>query len=307
MFLQWCRDVLILSFIFVQRFRFVGQDAASKRHHCRNTNVGRKVPGQVRPMRQTVTTIFLVLTTSVLLGQSNDIEFYNSVDKIKTVSELTRTQDKLKLAKQHADSLNYGIIQTNWIVKKWKKYSTTYLVTLSVDNKIFYSEFYRQYLTEDFDSWYDKKLHVRIDSSHLNDLNKIQNKHSGSNIDFDQLTRLPDRGTFGYGCFVSGTMPEDGIKMLELVKSHDTTELIKWLKSISPVKQTYSYLGLKLLQVRDSVALTADTMKLMQELESSSNRVYSCSGCTVWDYLPIKTHLTADNVNWFIERNKKIR
>jgi len=39
MFLQWCRDRLVLSFIFVPRFRFVGQDAASERHHCRNTNV----------------------------------------------------------------------------------------------------------------------------------------------------------------------------------------------------------------------------------------------------------------------------
>jgi hypothetical protein len=39
MFLQWCRDELVLSFIFVQRFRFVGQDAASQWHHCRNTNV----------------------------------------------------------------------------------------------------------------------------------------------------------------------------------------------------------------------------------------------------------------------------
>ena len=39
MFLQWCRDELVKSFIFVQSFRFVGQDAASKRHHCRNTNV----------------------------------------------------------------------------------------------------------------------------------------------------------------------------------------------------------------------------------------------------------------------------
>jgi len=42
MFLQWCRDELVLSFIFVQRFRIVGQDAASKRHHCRNTNVSGK-------------------------------------------------------------------------------------------------------------------------------------------------------------------------------------------------------------------------------------------------------------------------
>jgi hypothetical protein len=42
MFLQWCRDELVLSFNFVQRSRFVGQDAASERHHCRNTNVGSK-------------------------------------------------------------------------------------------------------------------------------------------------------------------------------------------------------------------------------------------------------------------------
>jgi len=42
MFLQWCRDELVLSFIFVQRYRFVGQDAASIRHHCRNTNVAGK-------------------------------------------------------------------------------------------------------------------------------------------------------------------------------------------------------------------------------------------------------------------------
>ena len=43
---QWCRDELVLSFIFVQRlvstrsaWQAVGQDAASKAHHCANTNV----------------------------------------------------------------------------------------------------------------------------------------------------------------------------------------------------------------------------------------------------------------------------
>lgn len=40
MFLQWCRDDLVLSFIFVQRYRFMGQDAASDWHHCTSTNVG---------------------------------------------------------------------------------------------------------------------------------------------------------------------------------------------------------------------------------------------------------------------------
>jgi hypothetical protein len=256
-------------------------------------------------MKQILTILLFLITTTLLRGQSNDVEFYNSIDNIKTVSEIVRTQDKLKLSKRHVDSLNYGIVQTNWMVKKWKKKSTTYLLTLSLGNKIFYSEFYRLYPTEDFERWYNKKLHVSIDSSVLETLNKIQNRNIGSDIDFDQLTRLPDRATFGYGCSASGAMPEDGIKMLELVKRRDTTELIKWLKSISPVLQTYSYLGLKLLQARDSISLTDDTIELMQKLESSSNRVYSCSGCTFWNYLSIKDNLTADNVNWFIDRNKK--
>jgi hypothetical protein len=256
-------------------------------------------------MKRIVTTLFFLIITTVLLGQSNDVEYYSSIDNIKTVSDLERIQEKLKLSKQHVDILNFGIIQTNWIVKKWKKHSTTFLLILSFGDKIFYREVYKQYLTEDFERWYDKKLHVSIDSSLLRNLNKIKNNTIGSNIDFDQLTRLPNRGIFGYGCYASGTMPEDGIKMMELVKRGDKAELEKWLKSISPVKQTYSYLGLKLLQVRDSSSLTDDTIKLMQELESSSNEVYSCSGCTFWEYVPIKNQLATDNVNWFIERNKK--
>jgi len=55
MFLQWCRDELVYSSIFVQRFRFVGQDAASERHHCRNTNVVHHAGGQ-KSRTQRVTT-----------------------------------------------------------------------------------------------------------------------------------------------------------------------------------------------------------------------------------------------------------
>jgi hypothetical protein len=49
MFLQWCRDGLIKNFIFVQRLvswelyrNAKGQDVASVKHHCRNTNVAGK-------------------------------------------------------------------------------------------------------------------------------------------------------------------------------------------------------------------------------------------------------------------------
>lgn len=48
MFLQWYRDELVLSFTFVQRYRFVGQDAASKAHHCASTNVMHNAARQIR-------------------------------------------------------------------------------------------------------------------------------------------------------------------------------------------------------------------------------------------------------------------
>ena len=54
MFLQWCRDELVLSFIFVQPFCFVGQDAALRRHHCRNTNVGSYSIGTMRSLSRII-------------------------------------------------------------------------------------------------------------------------------------------------------------------------------------------------------------------------------------------------------------
>lgn len=39
MFLQWYRDNLFFKFYFRSTFSFVGQDEASKAHHCRKTNV----------------------------------------------------------------------------------------------------------------------------------------------------------------------------------------------------------------------------------------------------------------------------
>ncbi|NOS92432.1 MAG: hypothetical protein HOP30_10955 [Cyclobacteriaceae bacterium] len=254
-------------------------------------------------MKQTLTTFLLLFTTTTLFSQLNNTQLYSGVDNIKTVSGLTRAQGKLKLSKQHSDSLNYGVIQTNWSIKKSKKDTVIYLLTLSVADTIFYSEFYKPYLSDDFESWYYRKLHVTIDSTVFESLNKLKN----GLLEFQQLTHLPNRGIFGYACYASGTMPEDGMKMLELVDKREAIELEKWLRDINPVKQVYSYLGLKLLQARDSISLTDETTQLMRELETSSKLVYSCSGCTFWDFVPIKSQLTTDNINRFIERNKKTK
>lgn len=246
----------------------------------------------------------MFLTTG-LHGQSKTDELFRTIEQIKSVSELTQQQDKLKLFKEHIDSLNLGIVQTNWTIKKGKKETSTKLLTLSLGDKIFYHELYQQRLNDNFEKWYNKKLYVSIDSILFQDLNKIQKLKYKSDIDFDQLTRLPYRGIFGYACYDAGTMPHDGLKMRELVNNGETKELEKWLVSISPVRQAYAYLGLKLLQSRGQISLTEDTLKIMQDLESCSIPVYSCSGCTFWNYVPMNEQLTNDKVDSFTQRNKK--
>jgi hypothetical protein len=258
-------------------------------------------------MRLVIKILFFVFLATRLYGQSKTDELFSTIEQIKSLAKLTDQQDKFRLLKRHNDSLNLDIIQTNWTIKKGKKETSIKLLTLSLGDKIFYHEFYQQRLNDDFESWSNKKLHVAADSSLLKNLNKRQNLKYKSDIDFDQLTRLPYRGIFGYACYEAGTMPHDGLLMGELVNKGETKELEKWLVSISPVRQAYAYLGLKLLQSRGTITLIDDTVRIMHELETSSQRVYSCSGCTFWDYVPMNEQLTTDKVDSFTKRTKKTK
>lgn len=256
-------------------------------------------------MRFVIKILFFLFITTGLFGQSKTDELFSTVGQIKSLNELTSQQDKLKLFKEHSDSLNLGIVQTNWIIKKGKKESSTKLLTLSLDDKIFYHEFYQQRLNDDFESWSNKKLYVTADSSLLKRLNKSQNLKYQTDIDFNQLTRLPYRSIFGFACNEGGTMPHDGMMTKELINKSDTTELEKWLVSINPVRQAYAYVGLKRLEVRDSITLRKEILRVMNELESTCKAsVYSCSGCTFWDYLPICVQLTSDQTKSFIHWRK---
>jgi hypothetical protein len=195
-------------------------------------------------------------------------------------------------------------VQTNWSIGKGRKLLQTRLLTLSVNGQILYHEFYRAKLTEDFDSWAFDKVHVAVDTLLLKNLNSSINSNDIV-VDFGHLERHPYRSTFGYACGAAGTMPEEGERMLKLVQSKDIGTLTSWLKSINQVKQVYSYLGLKLLQATDTIQLTDDIINSMTELENSSTLVYSCSGCTVWDHVTIKSILTKENVTEFLKTKRK--
>jgi hypothetical protein len=215
--------------------------------------------------------------------------------------------NKYKLSKEYEDTLNLGVIQTNWFIHKGNKTLVTNLITLSTDGIIFYKEYYENKLNDDFDGWTQEQSHVQIDSSILNRLNMIMLSKYNRNIDIGHIGRNPDRSTFGYACFFTGTMPKDGLRMIELVEENDTKELENWLRSINPIRQVYSYLGLRLLQNRNLIELMSDTKLLMADLENSSTRIYSCEGCTNWEYEPIKELLSQENVTKFIDRRNRTK
>jgi hypothetical protein len=261
-------------------------------------------PGQFnKTMKRVLTLLILTIATTTLRSQPTETEFYQAIVKLETTSEVESYKDKFGLKKDYEEQLNFGVTQTNWSAVRGKKSLETQLVTLSVDGQIFYSEFYRPKLSEDFESWAYDQIQVNIDSTRLKSVTDVKDVV----MDFADLGRDPYRSTFGYACYATASMPEEGKRMLKLVQNKDSAALSSWLKSINPVKQVYAYLGLKLLQEVDSLELPDEIIRSMSGLETSSALVYSCSGCTIWDHVTIKQHLTPENVAAFIERRKSIK
>jgi hypothetical protein len=80
-FLQWCRDELVLNFYLRSTFGFVGQDAASKRHHCRNSNVASNFTGQVDTMKLTTDKVYSTMLT--LFPSQNDFSQSDYEEELK--------------------------------------------------------------------------------------------------------------------------------------------------------------------------------------------------------------------------------
>lgn len=251
-------------------------------------------------MKAFITVLALVIP-NLLFGQARGVKLFQSLDNVYTTSELTSIQGKIRLEEKYTEYLNLGIEKKVWLIYKGnrKVANKTRLLTLSHRNQIFYQEF--------FNSKNSAKIHTRVENNILFNLNKIVLKELGSNIDFEHLTRGDEKNTFGYRCYVSASMPYDGEKMLKLVNEENQIELINWLKSIDPVKQVYAYLGLKLLQSRNKNTLPSDIENILTFLEMSETSIFTCHGCTTWEYLQIKEILKKESVDQFIKINRIFR
>jgi hypothetical protein len=224
--------------------------------------------------------LFLVALSTRMPAQSTD--FFDDISRMSNIAEVQAYKQNFRLKPSHNDTLNLGVVQSNWVVHKGKRIQEIYLLTLSRDGQIFYREIYKSILNIDAGEWKSEQLHVSVDSTLLK--NTLDNEMK---INLDHLIRLPNRSTFGYACGGSAKMPQEGLTMLDLVDKLDSLQLEQWMKSINPIKQAYAYLGFGLLENKNSFRIPAHIRALMTDMEKTKMRIYSCSGCTIWTYVPI--------------------
>ena len=173
-------------------------------------------------------------------------------------------------------------------------------MTLSINSVIIYSEVYRWDFNE---RWFDDEENEPPYNHQILDF-RSEERFQELNLNLEHLTRLPNRSTFGYACGAGAQMPEEGQQMIELVENKDTRELTNWLNSVNPVRQAYAYLGFSLL-LAQGTEIDVETTAQMNELKPSGFLIYSCSGCTLWEPIPLAELLTDENVERFIGRNTK--
>lgn len=243
------------------------------------------------------------ITASVqLFSQSKYDELFQNLDTVKSISELESGKNKYRVAKELDEYLNLEIVQTNWFLYRGRKSLGLRLMTLSIRDTVFYKEYFKPKVNTDFDGYVFDVEHNYVDSLLLAEINTRSIGSLGKKINVNQLERSPNRSIFGLTCGGGAEMPDEGQRMLDLIIQKDTIELTNWIKSISPVKQAYSYLGFKLLQSKDSFKTPDEILNLMRELENSSRTIYSCYGCTFWEYEAIKSLLNKKDTDKFIER-----
>jgi hypothetical protein len=238
-------------------------------------------------MKKHLAIVLFFLFSVQLNGQSARELFFQEVLETRSTNELDLTEGKYRFIEKHSDSLNFGLLQSNYRLLKKNTNLHIGLLLLSQGSAIIYSEIYSWGLNEESTGFEQKK----IDSWAKDELLMFDVQH---------LARLPDRSTFGVDC-MNRLVERDLKVMLNMVEEQQVDELAHWLKSINPVFQAFGYLGFKLLQEK-GYEVDTNVVVTMNELQSSSRRVYRCSGCTFQGPTPFLEILSQDNIEAFVKR-----
>lgn len=92
--------------------------------------------------------------------------------------------------------------------------------------------------------------------------------------------KLFENDHFGSLCYFGGEMPEKCKEMMNMVNETSTPELVKWMKSLSPLSQAYGVLGLYILE-KQGIKLSEDTKELISFIKQKTIKIMTCEGCIV--------------------------
>lgn len=248
-------------------------------------------------MMRYILTSLLLFSAFFIFGQTDQDLIIKLALEAQSPNEIESIIGKHQFVSKNREFLNLGLVQTNYRLKRKKKYENIGLMTLSFNSQIIYSEVYRWDLNEKWliDEENEPPWNYQLLGKRSN------NQFEALNLSLEHLVRLPNTSIFGYACYAAGGMPQAGQDMLKMIEKRDITELTSWLFSLNPVRQAFAYLGFSLLNAQ-KIDLESDITKKMQELKNSNVQVYTCYGCTFSDWTPFSELLSDDNVQRFIHR-----
>ncbi|MCG8575879.1 MAG: hypothetical protein MI810_13410 [Flavobacteriales bacterium] len=86
-------------------------------------------------------------------------------------------------------------------------------------------------------------------------------------------------GVYGTHCGIAGQQPQFRVKIEEWISQEKVAEINEWLNSENKVKNVYAAEAFIRLHNSKKVTLNSRQLAKIRELKSSSEEIFSCSGC----------------------------
>ena len=111
-----------------------------------------------------------------------------------------------------------------------------------------------------------------IQSDLTNDfINHFQQSFDPTDLDPD-LDNFESISSIGYACSLTGNMPPRGNELLDILRTGNETELLKWTVSLKADKRIYGLIGLRAIE-------HTNVNEVEQLLQRDSTTVTPCAGC----------------------------
>jgi len=106
--------------------------------------------------------------------------------------------------------------------------------------------------------------------------------------------------TVGFACFSGGTPSKPVNNFTLLIEKRNYNRILSHLKSNNNAKKYLAVYVLEKLSSQNKIELNKKHKKLISDIKSSDELISVCSGCTLFNKVPLKTLFNNEN-NWINE------